>query len=229
MNLILIGYGKMNRCVEAVAREQGHRIEHIVRRAEDWRPGWTPGLVAIDFSVAGAVMEHLDQAMEAGIPMVIGTTGWTEQLPAARARVERAEVGAVYGANFSLGMQVFFELASAAAKMLPASYDAFITEAHHRRKKDAPSGTALRLQAALAEAGRAGVAISSVRAGAIPGTHTLGFDAEGETITLTHAARSRRGFAEGALLAAQWVLGRRGWHEFRDIAPELARPAGGRA
>lgn len=228
MDLILIGYGRMNQCVETVAREQGHRVVHIVRAAEDWRPGWTPGLAAIDFSVPGAVLEHLDRAMEAGIPIVIGTTGWSAQLAAAAARVEAAAVGAVYGANFSLGMQAFIRIVATAAEALPAGYDAFITEAHHRHKRDAPSGTARQLEGILAARGRPGAAIASVRAGAIPGTHTVGFDAAADTITLTHTARSRRGFAEGALLAAQWVLGRRGLHAFSDIAVELARlPAGG--
>lgn len=224
MDLILIGYGQMNRCVEEVAREQGHQVVHVVRAAEDWRPGWTPGLVAVDFSVAGAVLEHLDRAMEAGIPMVIGTTGWAADLPAAEARVAAAEVGAVHGANFSLGMQAFFRLAALAAKALPATYDVFLCEAHHRHKRDAPSGTARELGRILAAGGRPGTVISSVRAGAIPGTHTVGFDAAADTITLTHTARSRRGFAEGALLAAQWILGRRGLHAFSDIAGELARP-----
>ncbi len=227
MDLILIGYGRMNRCVEEVAREQGHRVAHIVRGAADWRAGWTPGLVAIDFSVAGAVMGNLERAMAGGIPTVIGVTGWLEQLPAAERLVAEAPVGAVYGANFSLGMQAFFRIVAAAADAMPGSYDAFVTEAHHRHKQDAPSGTAKRLQAILAAAGRPNVPASSVRAGTIPGTHTVGFDAAADTITLTHTARSRRGFAEGALLAARWILGRRGLHAFDAIAPELGRMAAG--
>ncbi|MGH9534166.1 MAG: 4-hydroxy-tetrahydrodipicolinate reductase [Terriglobales bacterium] len=226
MNLILIGYGRMNRCVEVLAREQGHRVTHIVRSGGDWPAGWTPGLVAIDFSVAGAVLGNVERAMAAGIPIVIGATGWREQLPAVQRCVAAASVGAVYGANFSLGVQVFFRLVAAAAEAMPADYDAFITEAHHRHKKDAPSGTALRLRDLLAAGGRTAT-VSSVRAGAIPGTHTVGFDGAAETITLTHTARSREGFAQGALLAAQWILGRRGLHAFEAIAPELGRRVAG--
>lgn len=222
MDLILVGYGKMNRLVEQLAAERGHRVVRIIRSPADWSDGWAPGLVAIDFSVPGAVLENLDRLMTAGIPAVIGTTGWYDRLEQARSRVEAADVGAVYGANFSLGVAAFYGIVAAAAAALPpARYDAFIVEAHHRHKRDAPSGTAKRLAAILAEAGHQHT-VASVRAGALPGTHRVGFDSEADTVTLTHAARSRRGFAEGALAAAQWILGKRGWHEFAEV-----REAGG--
>ena len=222
MDLILIGYGKMNHLVEQLAGESGHRVLHVVRSGADWRHGWAPGLVAIDFSVPEAVLDNLERLMTAGIPAVIGTTGWYEHLDRARELVSRSPVGAVYGANFSLGVLAFYDTVAAAGAALPASrYDAFIVEAHHRHKRDAPSGTAKRLQQILAAAGHA-PSIASVRAGALPGTHTVGFDSEADTIALTHTARSRRGFAEGALAAAQWILGKRGLHEFGEVRDSAA-------
>ncbi len=216
MDLLLIGYGKMNRLVEALAQEQGHRVARIVHGPRDWNQGWTPGLVAIDFSVPSAAMDNLERAMLAGIPIVIGTTGWYEHLERARAMVAESMVGAVYGANFSVGVNAFYRVVRAAARQIPGEYDRYIYEAHHRHKKDAPSGTAGQLRRILEE-NQPPVSVASIRAGAIPGTHTVGFDSEADTITLTHTARSRRGFAEGALRAAAWLRGRTGLHEFSEV------------
>ena len=231
MDLILIGKGKMNLLVASLAQEQGHRVVQVIDGPGDWKSGWAPGLVAIDFSVPGAVLDNLERALLAGIPVVIGTTGWYHRLEEARQLVERSSVAAIYGANFSPGVNAFYRIVAAAARALPAEYGVFVSEAHHRQKKDAPSGTAGRLAEVLAGAGRPPESMTSIRCGAIPGTHTVGFDAEADTITLTHTARSRRGFAEGALLAAQWLPGRRGLFEFSDVFDALVaappRPGAG--
>jgi 4-hydroxy-tetrahydrodipicolinate reductase len=219
MELLLLGDGKMNRLVAEVAREQGHLIARVIRRGDAWTAGWAPELVAIDFSVAEAVVEHADQCMAAGIPLVIGTTGWLDRLEEVRRLVEGAHVGAVYGANFSIGVQAFYRAVAAAAAALPAAYASFIWEAHHREKRDAPSGTARHLAEMMRAAGHDPGPIASTRAGWLPGTHTAGFDSPDDTLTLTHTARSRRGFAAGALLAAQWILGKRGLHEFSEVIP----------
>ena len=217
MNLLLIGYGKMNRLVEELAREQGHGIAGIIRRPADWAAVPPGSAVGIDFSVPAAVMDNLAAAFKARIPLVIGTTGWLEHLPAVRAQVAAAEAGVVYGANFSLGVQVFYQAVNAAARALPAEYQAYIIEHHHRHKLDAPSGTARELARRLTAAGRPQPPVASVRAGAQPGEHTVGFDAEADSLIFTHRARSRRGFAQGALHAAQWIEHRRGLHEFSEI------------
>ncbi len=217
MDLLLLGYGKMNRLVASLAAERGHRVAAAVDAGDAFPSGWSPGLVAIDFSVPGAVVAHVEHCMAAGIPMVIGTTGWLDQFDTVRALVEAAPVGAVYGANFSVGVNAFYRLVSLAAAILPAEFDPFVWEAHHRHKLDAPSGTARRLAELLRAGGREPGEVASTRAGALPGTHTVGFDAADETITLTHTARSRRGFASGALLAAEWILGRRGLHAFNEV------------
>ncbi|HWG37593.1 MAG TPA: dihydrodipicolinate reductase C-terminal domain-containing protein [Terriglobales bacterium] len=219
MDLLLLGYGKMNRLVAELASERGHRVVQTLEAGEAWRAGWAPNLVAIDFSVPDAVLEHVECSMAAGIPLVIGTTGWLDQLVQVRALVDAASVGAVYGANFSVGVQAFYRIAQAAAAALPAEYAAFLWEAHHRHKLDAPSGTAKHLAMLLAAAGHDPGPVASTRAGALPGTHTVGLDGPDDTITLTHTARSRRGFASGALLAAQWILGKRGLHEFSEVLP----------
>lgn len=225
----MIGNGKMNRLVAEVAATQGHRVVKTIRRAEDWSDGWSPQLVAIDFSVPEAVVDNLERALGAGIPVVVGTTGWYQHLDRVRQLVERSSAGVVYGANFSVGVQVFYRLVGEAARLLrpglPEGYDAFVWEAHHNQKKDAPSGTALRLAELVRAGGHPSPAPASIRAGAMPGTHTVGFDGSDDTITLTHTARSRRGFASGALLAARWIRGRRGLHEYGEVIDSLA--AGG--
>ncbi|MGH9475957.1 MAG: 4-hydroxy-tetrahydrodipicolinate reductase [Terriglobales bacterium] len=222
MDLLLLGYGKMNRLLDEMAAEGGHRVTATVEVGNPFPAGWSAGLVAIDFSVPDAVLSHVERCAAAGIPLVIGTTGWLAQLDAVRALAEHSAAGVVYGANFSVGVQAFYRVIAAAAAALPASYEAFVWEAHHRQKKDSPSGTALHLAELLRHGGHDPGPVASNRAGALPGTHTVGFDSRDDTLTFTHTARSRRGFAAGALLAAQWILGRRGLHEFGEVMDSLA-------
>lgn len=219
MDLLLLGNGKMNRLVAEVAAGQGHRVVKVITRGDRWAAGWAPELVAIDFSVAEAVVEHTDRCMAAGIPLVIGTTGWLDQLDAVRALVDASHVGVVHGANFSIGVQALYRAVAAAAHALPTAYESFVWEAHHSQKRDAPSGTARHLAEQMRASGHDPGPIASTRAGWMPGTHTVGFDSPDDTLTITHTARSRRGFALGALTAAQWILGKRGLHEFSEVIP----------
>lgn len=222
MDLLLLGYGKMNRLVAEMAAERSHRVAATVDAGDAFPSGWAAGLVAIDFSVPAAVLDHVERCAAAGIPLVIGTTGWLDQLPQVQTLASNSAAGVIYGANFSVGVQAFYRIVAAGAASLPAAYDAFVWEVHHRAKKDAPSGTALHLAELLRQGGHDPGSVASSRAGSIPGTHTVGFDSPDDTLTLTHTARSRRGFAAGALLAAQWILGKRGLHEFSEVMDSLA-------
>jgi 4-hydroxy-tetrahydrodipicolinate reductase len=228
--LALVGYGKMGRLLEQLAPDHGFEVALRLDGASN--PGGS-GLtaesvrgveVAVDFSLPAAVPENVERLAALGIPMVVGTTGWGEHLPRVREAVERHGGALVYGANFSVGVQVFYRLAEAAARLLAEeeSYDAWLYEIHHRKKKDAPSGTLLEIRRTMERAGwRRPLDVASNRAGAVPGTHQIGFDSEADTITLEHRARSRAGFAHGALRAARWVLGRKGLHEFREIWEQI--------
>ena len=153
--------------------------------------------------------------------MVVGTTGWYGELDRVRQEVERAGTGLVFGANFSYGVNLFFQIARAAAPALQHGYSGHITERHHIHKKDAPSGTAVMLQRVLAQAPATKLDITSEREGDIPGIHTLELSSSGDRIVLTHEAKSRRAFAEGAVLAAEWIVGKTGFFDFKDIFGQL--------
>lgn len=217
--LLLVGHGRMGRLVEAMSNEHGFEIAGILRRGGLER-GAIEADVAVDFSAADAVPDTVERLGAAGMPIVIGTTGWQPAESGVRRAVERHGIGVVVAPNFALGVNIFLALAERAGALLAArpEFGAWIHELHHAAKRDAPSGTALALERRL-QAGGYGlpVNIASTRAGAIPGTHTLGFDAAAETITLTHAARDRSAFARGALEAARWVQGRRGWFTMKDV------------
>src|SRR5688500_13177743 len=180
--------------------------------------------VAIDFSTGAAVLTHVEACGLAGVPLVEGTTGWKEEEAEARRVITEHDGALVYGANFSVGVNVFYRIVANAASLLAAveGYASFIEEAHHDRKRDAPSGTALRLREMMAKATRdREIPIASTRAGHIPGTHRVGFDSAADQIMLTHMARSREGFAAGALVAAKWIVGRKGVYEFSEVIEEI--------
>jgi 4-hydroxy-tetrahydrodipicolinate reductase len=218
MRLLIVGYGRMGRLVEELAVAQGHEVTgHVDVDRADWS---TPADVAIDFSTAEALRHNFPQYVARSLPVVIGTTGWGDRVDAYRADAKRANLGVVAAANFSIGVNLFEMLVAEAARLMEKQpqYGAWLHEAHHAAKIDAPSGTALMLRDAMVAAGfTRPVDVSSTRAGAIPGTHTVGFDGPSDTIELTHTARDRRGFAAGALLAARFIEHRPGWFSMADV------------
>jgi 4-hydroxy-tetrahydrodipicolinate reductase len=224
MQILLIGHGRMGRLVESLAAEYECEIAGIV----DPPAGtdgvdsdcWTGADVAIDFSSPEAVMTNVPALARRGISIVLGTTGWGAHEAALRAIVAEAGIAIVAAPNFSTGVVLFESIVSHAAKLFAGQieFGAFVHEAHHSAKKDAPSGTALKLEHAMRESGfTRPIDVSSTRAGSIPGTHTVGFDGPAETIALTHTARDRTAFARGALTAARWVQGKRGWFTMKDV------------
>lgn len=217
MNLLLVGYGKMGRLVEQLALEQGIAV---AGRVDEDGAGWAPADVAIDFTTADALRENFPRYLEAQLPVVIGTTGWSADAAGYRQKAERAGLGVVASANFSVGVNLVEMLVAEAARLLQPheQFGTWIHELHHSAKRDAPSGTALLLRDAMTRAGfDRPIDMASTRAGMIPGTHTVGFDGPSDTIEITHRARDRRGFASGALLAARWLSGRRGWYSMADV------------
>lgn len=221
MRLLIIGYGRMGKLVESLCPEYGLEVAGTVDIAEAATPqAWPQADVAIDFSIADAVPDNARRLAERRVNIVIGTTGWSAREPEVRAMAQNAGIGVVAAPNFALGVNLFAALAERAAELFApqSGFGAWIHEAHHAAKRDAPSGTALLLEAAMkSRAFNRPIDVSSTRAGSIPGTHTIGFDAPGETITLTHSARDRSGFARGALEAARWVHGRNGWFTMKDV------------
>jgi 4-hydroxy-tetrahydrodipicolinate reductase len=229
MKLALLGHGAMGQLVESLARSAGDEIgttltsKDAVRSSEEMAALLRGHDVAVDFSLGAAVVSHVEGCMRAGVPLVQGTTGWKDHEADARRIVGEHGGAMVFGANFSIGVNVFYRIVEQAAKLFAGldQYETFIEEQHHSRKVDAPSGTALKLKSLTAEYGNAPVSIASTRAGHIPGTHRVGFDSAADQIMLTHMARSREGFAAGALLAARWIIGRQGVYEFSDVIDEM--------
>jgi len=179
--------------------------------------------VAIDFSIGETVLKNIEACARARVPLVEGATGWKEHEATAKQIVAEHSGALVYGANFSIGVNLFYRIAKEAATLFAAvdGYTPFIEEAHHGRKRDAPSGTALKLRDLMSEHFGPDISTASTRAGYIPGTHRVGFDSEADQILLTHTARSRQGFASGALLAAHWISGRTGVFEFGEVIDEI--------
>ncbi len=230
MNLAIIGYGKMGRLIEEFAPEYGFAVKIRLSDANNDRFG---GLTkenfagidaAVEFTKPAAAGENLTRLAGLGVNVVTGTTGWAEQMDRVRAAVESGGTGLVWSSNFSVGVNIFSQIVAEAARLMAdqAEYGAWAWEIHHAKKKDAPSGTLLALVEKMKQSGYARpVSTSSSRAGAHPGTHEIGFDSPGDTITIRHTARTREGFARGALRAARWVVGKKGFFDFREIVKEL--------
>jgi 4-hydroxy-tetrahydrodipicolinate reductase len=229
LNLALLGHGKMGSAVARLAPDRGFDLRLILTiesnpdgvaiTEENFR-----GIdVAIDFTMPDVVVDNMRRVAALGVNLVVGTTGWNDQFEEVEQIVAESGIGLVYAPNFSIGVQLFYRLARAAAEILAPfqMYEPFIVEAHHKFKKDAPSGTALELKRRVQPhlASRE-IPTSSVRGGYIPGTHELGFDSEADTLLVRHSARSRQGFAEGALYAARWIAGKRGLFAFDQILEE---------
>ena len=228
MKLALFGYGAMGQLVAAGARTRSDEIG-VVFTSKDKLPveqlakKLSGHDVAIDFSTGDAVIKNIEACALAHVPLVEGTTGWKQHESAAKQLMIEHSGAMVYGANFSIGVNLFYRIVKQAAALFSAvdGYAPFIEEAHHNRKRDAPSGTALKLRDIMSEHLGPDIPTSSTRAGYIPGTHRVGFDSEADQILLTHTARSRQGFANGALLAAHWIAGRTGVFEFSEVIEEL--------
>lgn len=216
----------MGKTIAELAPQRGFQVKLVFDIAEN--PGgqslaaqdFRSVDVAVDFTQPDAVVGNIRHCAAAGCNLVVGTTGWYGRLDEVRKIVQGSSVGMVYAANFSIGVQLFYRLTRATAEIFAKfpMYEPYIHESHHKMKKDAPSGTALemkRLAGPLLE-GRE-IPVSSARAGFIPGTHELGFDSEADTVVVRHTARSRQGFAEGALYAARWVVGKKGLYNFSDV------------
>jgi 4-hydroxy-tetrahydrodipicolinate reductase len=238
MRVAVVGYGRMGREVEAVLLERGHEGAAI-----DIGQPYPSGCdVGIDFTQADAVPGNVAAALAGGSRYVVGTTGWHDKLEEVRGMVVRAGGGLVHAPNFSVGVNLYYRVVRAAADLLARfpEYDPYVLERHHRLKKDAPSGTAkalsdiveaskgARLRAVTSFAGAIpedAFHVASVRAGGIVGDHTVGFDSGGDEILIEHRARSRRGFALGAVIAAEWISGRKGVYTFEDVLDDLLKNA----
>jgi 4-hydroxy-tetrahydrodipicolinate reductase len=222
MNIAIVGYGKMGKLIERLAVDRGitvglkldefNNAEYSGITAENFR-----GIdVAIDFSTPATVLGNIERIAALGVNIVVGTTGWLDRMDHVKAVVAKSGIGLVWSPNYSVGVNLFFQIVSAAAKLMAneKEYEAWAWEMHHSAKKDAPSGTLLKLVDEMRAAGySAKVDVSSSRAGAVPGTHEIGFDSAADTITLRHTARNREGFALGAVKAAEWVVGKTGFFE----------------
>jgi 4-hydroxy-tetrahydrodipicolinate reductase len=216
-NLAIVGYGKMGRMVDQLASDYGFTVTARVDIGRD--EPLDNSDVAIEFSTPAAVLCNIKKLATLRIPAVIGTTGWIEHLIEAKRLVAENDTALIWSPNFSIGVNVFERVIPEAARLLKdeKEYGAWAWEIHHITKKDAPSGTMLKLVETMKNAGYPrDINVSSNRAGAHPGTHEIGFDSAADTITLRHTARSREGFARGALKAAQWIVGRKGFYEFRE-------------
>ena len=226
LKLLVLGRGKTGSLVAEVARERGHQVQSIAS-SDNRDAAWLTHEnlldfdVVIDFTTPHAVLANIDACLRERKAMVVGTTSWYGELDRVREAVEQAGTGFVFGANFSYGVNLFFQIVQAAAPALAHNYHGHITERHHIHKKDAPSGTAAALQRLLERASGESVQITSEREGDITGTHTLELVSSGDRIVLTHEAKSRRAFAEGAVLAAEWIAGQAGFYDFKDIFSQV--------
>lgn len=242
MKLALAGYGKMGHEVEAAAKSRGHEIVAVFDIDKLLSPEalkqHAPDAV-IDFTQPDTVVTNVRVCAKAKVPIIVGTTGWDSEVPKVRKMIEEAGIGCVIGSNYSIGVNLFLKIVANASRLLSvADYDVYITEAHHRTKKDFPSGTALRISESVLSGFKSktkvvselkqgeapspeSILISSIRSGAITGTHTVGFDSEEDAIELTHRAKSRRGFALGAVHAAEWIVGKKGLYRFEEHITEI--------
>jgi len=228
MKLALIGHGAMGKLIERLAKEKGHEIATAIDASAAGESADALGSrlagsdVAIDFTRADAVQRNVEACVLAGVPLVEGTTGWNAQRDEIEKIVTDGNGSMVFGANFSVGVNLFYRIADFAAELFAKfpEYESFIEEQHHSRKKDAPSGTALKIKEVVSRHVDVGE-IAATRAGNIPGTHRVGFDGPADQILLQHNARSREGFAFGALIAAEWVVGKKGFYEFGDVMDEI--------
>lgn len=223
--IAIIGDGKMGQAIRELAQAKGWKVAALVGERESaggtgiTRSTLGNADVAVEFTQPDAAVANISAALRAGVPVVAGTTGWYDQLPAVTQVANEAGTALLWSPNFSLGVNVLIELARFAGTMMRTleEFDAHIVETHHSKKKDAPSGTAVAMAKAASEGLARAIPTTSVRTGSVPGTHELMFDGLYEQLSLTHVARDRRVFAEGALAAADWLVGKRGVFTMRDV------------
>lgn len=221
MKIALIGYGKMGKMLDRIAPDQGCEVVARLDHPDFTQKDLANAEVAIDFTTPEAVRDNLEKLADYKTNTVIGTTGWLEH----KAEIEAhgQNIGIIWSPNFSIGVNAFFKIVKEAAHLMSQrkEYEAWAYEIHHSAKKDAPSGTLLQLVEEVKKGGFGRpINVASNRAGSIPGTHEIGFDSPSDSITLRHTARNREGFAHGALVAAKWITGRKGFYEFSDIVFE---------
>lgn len=220
MKIALIGYGKMGHIIESIAIERGHEIVCVIDKdnVEDFNSAaFASADVAIEFTTPQTAEANVLRAWAVGVPVVSGTTGWN--IEATRLEAIRQKAGLMWSSNYSIGVNLLFALNKQLAKFMEAypNYTPHMTEVHHIHKLDAPSGTAKTLQEAIGEERLPVADIESIREGEVPGIHTITWDSEVDTITISHSAKSRKGFALGAVIAAEWMRGKTGWHEFSEV------------
>ena len=231
MKLALIGYGAMGKLIANLLKEQGDEVAVIIDEkdadvtAEELAEKLKGVDAAIDFSLAEAVLRNVEACMIANVPLVEGTTGWNSEKETVKKLVEKYDGAFVFGANFSVGVNLFYRIVSNAAELFSrfSEYETFIEERHHSRKKDAPSGTALKLKDVVTQHITKDFSVAATRVGNMPGTHIVGFAGTADTIELTHTARSREGFASGSIIAAKWIIGKKGFWEFTEVMDEIIK------
>jgi 4-hydroxy-tetrahydrodipicolinate reductase len=226
MNLVLLGFGKTGSLVAEVAKERGHQVLVIEEAQNKNGAALTRDALAgvdavIDFTTPEAVIPNIEACVRAGVNMVVGTTGWYGQLDRVQKLVEEAGTGFIWASNFSIGVNLFFHIVHMAANALKYGYNASIMERHHTQKKDAPSGTAVVMQRLVEQVAGKKPEITSLREGETVGLHVMLLDSPADTIMLTHDAKNRRGFAQGAVRAAEWLAGKKGFYEFAGIFDQL--------
>jgi 4-hydroxy-tetrahydrodipicolinate reductase len=228
MNILILGRGKTGSVVGEVAAARRHHVQTAGAKENVACAALTSEKLrimdaVIDFTAPHCVLANIEACAKAGKNIVVGTTGWYKDMDRVRKLVEESEIGLLYGANFSVGVNLFFEIARTAAAALGHNYSGQIFERHHVHKKDAPSGTAIAIQHAIrdASASRESLEITSFREGEVVGLHEVVFESEADRIYLCHDAKSRRGFAEGAVHAVEWLAGKKGFHDFKDVWREL--------
>ena len=235
MKIALLGYGKMGRMIEDMAPEykldvqDKYDVDRTVSDDKECRDSLKDVAVLIDFSVPDAVIDNIRMAARLRKQLVVGTTGWHDHIDEIRKIVGESDIGMVYASNFSLGINLFYKIVHHASHLFQTfkDYDCFVEESHHQFKLDATSGTALNIQKIMEQHYKnKKIPVTSVRAGYIPGTHSVGFDSKADTVTLKHTARNRAGFAQGAILAAKWIEKRKGLFEFSDVLDDILKNSG---
>ena len=218
MDIALIGYGKMGHAVEALAKARGHKVTLAIDRDDPW-PERIEANVAIEFTTPATAVDNIKRCLAMGLPTVSGTTGWNARYDEVAAYCREVSGALFTASNFSIGMNIMFALNERLAQLMKShpEYTASISETHHIHKLDAPSGTAITLREQIVPFVAQEVPIASHRIGEVPGTHTVTYDSKVDTITLTHEAHSREGLAQGALLAAEWIVGRKGCFTMKDL------------